>query len=91
MSETFTGTCPICYLPYGECRCRMATQGYINGIPPEQETQRDEVEDLLHTVGMHCQIGRLIMEQKADYLLPSILEDIYFFVQELPEYFVKEE
>ena len=59
--------------------------------PPKQITQRDEVEDLLHTIGMHCQIGRLIMEQKADYLLPSILEDIYFFVQELPEYFVEKE
>lgn len=91
MNETFTGTCPICYLPYGECRCRMATQAYINAIPPEQVTQRDEVEDLLHTIGMHCQIGRLIMEQKADYLLPSILEDISTFAQELFECSVKED
>lgn len=89
MSETFTGRCPTCYRPFGECRCHLLT--HIDAIPPEQVTQRDEVEDLLHTIGMHCQIGRLIMEQKADYLLPSILEDIYASAQELPEYFVEKE
>ena len=90
MNEAFTGTCPTCYRLFGECRCHLTTQAYMDAIPHKQETQRDEVEDLLHTIGMHCQIGRLIMEQKADYLLPSILEDISTFAQELFEYSVKE-
>lgn len=86
--ETFTGNCPTCHRPFGECRCHLLTQAYMDAIPPEQGTQQ-EVADLLHTIGMHCQIGRLIIEQKADYLLPSILEDIFYFAQSLPDYFIE--
>ena len=85
---SYTGFCPLCYLPFGECRCSLEALVDNNLYP--KRTGREDAEDLLNDIGMHCQIGELIMEQKADYLLPSILEDIYDLALCLPEYFEEE-
>ena len=46
------------------------------------------IRDLLETIEKHCKIGYILINLQHDDLLPSILEDIAFFAQELEEYFI---
>ena len=105
MKDSFTGSCPACYRKFSDCECDIKTiishNLYPRGHDTTQERRRtveadltptdlEEIGDLLHTLGCHCQIARLIMEQKFDYLLPTIVEDICELAQMLSEYCIKE-
>ena len=98
---SYTGTCASCGKKFSDCGCtyRMVDGKYTLGgehtepgssKPLLGESDKWEIGDLIHTIGMHYQIAKLIMEQGRGDLLPSIMEDIYYFAQALPDFFIKE-
>ena len=89
------GVCLLCKKPFHECKCISKPQEeHIepgSSKPLLGEGDKWEIGDLIHTIGMHYQIAKLIMEQGRGDLLPSIMEDIYYFAQALPDFFIKGE
>jgi len=99
-----TGTCASCGKKF-PCECTWRVVGEPRGIEwggmehtePEpskpflEEGDKWKIKDLIHTIDMHCQIAKLIIEQERDDLLPSTLEDIHYFAQALQDFFIKGE
>jgi len=101
---SYTGTCASCGKKFSDCKCTWNIGDWVKTQeecePQEKHTEPSkpflgegdkwEIGDLIHTIGMHYQIAKLIMEQGRGDLLPSIMEDIYYFAQALPDFFIKE-
>ena len=43
--NSYTGACPLCYLPFGECRCSLEALVDHNLYP--KRTHREDAEELL--------------------------------------------
>jgi hypothetical protein len=59
----------------------------------EDKETNEEIHQLLETIERHCQIGYILIDNPVwrHLFLPTILEDIYTFAQELPNYFIKDD
>lgn len=67
----------------------MWSEHYTGCLPPEMPL--GEIDDLLDTIQRLASIGRLLVEQDNEYLLPTALEGLYEKAQSLVEYCIKDE
>ena len=88
---SYTGTCPACYKKFSDCECKWATVATNSKTYSAPEpTEKFKLEDLLHTTTQHCKIAQILLKENRQDLLPSVLEDIFYFVQYLPGFFIGE-
>ena len=84
---SYTGTCPVCYKQFSDCECPWGSAEVAWRAVPDEKFK---LEDLLHTTMQHCKIAQILLKENRQDLLPSVLEDIFYFVQYLPGFFIEE-
>ena len=85
---SYTGECANCGEPFGKCVCswELLKEECARRIDGE----KFPLKDLIHTLLQHCKIADKLLKDNDLDLVPSVIEDIYYFAQYLPEHFIEE-